>query len=57
MSSGVYKITCKDTNKIYIGSSKDIKKRWYHHVYDLKKATLPGRTCKGLTFKYIEDQR
>ena len=29
--SGVYKITNKITGDFYIGSSKDIKQRWYQH--------------------------
>lgn len=33
--SGVYKITCVPTNKIYIGSSKDIRTRWSRHKRDL----------------------
>ena len=33
---GVYKITCKENNQIYIGSSTDIKDRWLHHLSDLK---------------------
>ena len=34
--SGIYKITCKVNNKIYIGSAKDIKTRWVHHRSKLK---------------------
>lgn len=36
MSSGVYKITCKGNNKIYIGSSIDILKRINSHSAALK---------------------
>lgn len=32
---GVYKITCTKNNKIYIGSSKHIKKRWKEHIESL----------------------
>jgi len=32
---GIYKITNKINNKIYIGSSKDITKRWQYHINDL----------------------
>ncbi len=28
---GIYKITCLSNNKVYIGSSSDIKYRWYRH--------------------------
>jgi len=30
--SGIYKISNKITNDCYIGSSKDIEKRWYKHT-------------------------
>ena len=33
---GIYKITCKENNQFYIGSSKNIQERWLHHLYDLK---------------------
>lgn len=32
---GVYKITCIPNGKIYIGSSKNIYKRWEEHIYEL----------------------
>lgn len=35
--SGIYKITYK--NRYYIGSSNNIKNRWYHHRYTLKQKT------------------
>lgn len=31
--SGVYKITNTVTNDFYIGSSKNVKRRWAHHKY------------------------
>lgn len=31
MACGIYKITCKNNDKIYIGSSKNIKSRWHRH--------------------------
>lgn len=34
MKTGIYKIVCND--KIYIGSAKDIDKRWKRHLNDLK---------------------
>ena len=33
---GVYKITCLGNNKIYVGSSSNIKMRWYRHISNLK---------------------
>lgn len=35
MKSGIYKITNTVTNKFYIGSTKDIDKRWYDHKREL----------------------
>lgn len=37
MESGVYKILCKANNKFYIGSSKNLHKRWQSHLYSLRK--------------------
>lgn len=36
MKSGVYKISCASNNKFYIGSSKDLYKRWQSHLYNLR---------------------
>jgi group I intron endonuclease len=37
MKSGVYKITNAKNGKFYIGSAKDIDRRWWEHKNDLKK--------------------
>lgn len=37
MAIGIYQIKNIKNNLIYIGSSKDIKKRWSHHKYELTK--------------------
>jgi len=37
MNTGIYSITCKVNEKIYIGYSNDIKGRWGDHKYELKK--------------------
>jgi len=34
---GIYNILCLSNQKIYIGSSKDIHHRYYHHLYELRK--------------------
>lgn len=34
---GIYKITCVETNKIYIGSSINIYSRWVAHLVELNK--------------------
>lgn len=36
MESGIYKITCNENNRIYIGSAKNINKRWKRHINDLR---------------------
>jgi len=35
-SAGIYKITCIANNKVYIGSTTDVRKRWYWHKGDLR---------------------
>ena len=37
MKSGIYKITNVKNGKFYIGSAKDIDRRWWEHKNDLKK--------------------
>ena len=37
--SGIYSIRNKSNNKVYIGSSFDINKRWMKHINDLKNGT------------------
>jgi group I intron endonuclease len=34
---GIYKISCTQDSRVYIGSSKDIKRRWSEHRKDLNK--------------------
>jgi hypothetical protein len=45
-------IMCNETGEIYVSIS-DAAKKIGVCVKSIKKATKPGRTCKGLTFKYI----
>lgn len=37
MKSGIYMITCVHTNKVYVGSSKNMKSRYQVHLSDLKR--------------------
>jgi group I intron endonuclease len=39
MKTGIYKIICKKNNKIYIGSSNNIERRWNTHMNTLDKKT------------------
>lgn len=36
MNSGIYKITCLENGRFYIGSAKNFKKRWSRHLNDLR---------------------
>lgn len=36
MKSGIYQISCKNSNEFYIGSAKDLNHRWNTHLYCLK---------------------
>lgn len=45
-------IMCNETGEIYVSIS-DAAKKIGVCVKSIKKATKPGRTCKGFTFKYI----
>jgi len=37
MTCGIYKITCNETGKCYIGQSKNIEKRWKMHYHRFNK--------------------
>lgn len=55
MESGVYKILCKANNKFYIGSSKDLYKRWREHLYNLRKNKHINIHLQRSFNKYGED--
>lgn len=40
--SGIYKITNLVNNKVYIGQSVNIRKRWNQHVLELNKNIHPN---------------
>lgn len=48
---GIYKITNKINNKVYIGQSKDIKFRWYRHRLAAFNKNYPQYNC--LLYKAI----
>lgn len=50
MISGIYKITCKENNKCYIGKSADIIKRWHQHVY-----YLTNKVGNRMSYDFISD--
>jgi len=55
MKSGIYGIKNIVNDKIYIGSSKNVKKRWYYHKYKLKKGTHPNKRLENAWKKYGVD--
>lgn len=52
MKSGIYKITCKPTGKIYIGLSKRMKSRFQKHLADLKNGIHGNPYMKNTYEKY-----
>lgn len=55
VDSGIYKITCIENNKIYIGQSKNIKYRFGQHLLLLRKNTHFNRHLQFSFDKYGED--
>lgn len=51
---GIYKITCLSNDKIYIGSSVDIKKRWNSHKHYLRKGIHANNYLQNSWNKYGE---
>ncbi len=52
---GVYKITNMVNNKIYIGSSKDVKLRWYQHRIKLNDNQHGNAHLQNAWNKYSEE--
>lgn len=53
-ASGIYKITCTVTGKIYIGSSVNIRKRWNAHRSYLNRNVHPNPSLQNAWNKYGE---
>ena len=53
--SGVYKITCSVNGKFYIGSSKNINKRWYEHWDERERAKTKNQIMYDDMRKYGKD--
>lgn len=51
---GIYLIRCKSENKVYIGQSNNIKKRYYDHIRQLKLKTHPNCYLQEAFDKYGE---
>lgn len=52
---GVYKITCKENSKTYIGSSVNIKERWQQHIALLRGNRHTSTYLQNSYNKYGED--
>ena len=55
MKSGIYKIVNKINGKFYIGSSVNIKHRWYMHKFELTKGTHHNPHLQNAWDKYGEE--
>lgn len=53
-ASGIYKITCTTTNKVYVGSTTKIRKRWGWHRNDLRRGVHHNRHLQFAWNKYGE---
>lgn len=53
--SGIYKITCVPTGKVYIGQSCDIYNRWYMHKWELNKQKHGNSYLQHAWNKYGEN--
>lgn len=54
-TSGIYKFTNIINRKIYIGSAKNLRKRFVHHISDLKNNSHHSRHFQNAWNKYGED--
>lgn len=54
-TSGIYRITCLPTSKIYIGSSIDVYKRICTHKFQLRRNKHPNQYLQRAWNKYLED--
>ena len=53
---GIYLIRCVPTEKIYVGSSKDIQRRWEKHRQLLRKGSSPCTLLQRAWSKYGEQK-
>lgn len=53
--TGVYKIICLSNNKIYIGSSNNIFKRWNEHIWELNNHKHDNKHLQDAWDKYGEE--
>ena len=53
--TGIYKIICLSNNKIYIGSSNNIYKRWNEHIWELNNNKHDNKHLQRAWDKYGQD--
>jgi len=53
--SGIYKIINKLNGKYYVGSAKNVRQRWYRHVWKLNKGTHHNKHLQNVWRKYNPD--
>lgn len=56
INKGIYKITCSVTNKFYIGSSVNLKRRIYWHLWELRNNKHANVHLQHAYNKYGKDQ-
>ena len=54
MNQGIYCIKCAHTNKTYVGSATNIKKRWWRHRKDLREKKHHNKYLQRAWNKYGE---
>lgn len=55
IASGIYKIVCKVTGEIYVGSSVNLRKRWGQHYSSLRKGNHVNPILQNAWNKYGEE--
>src|SRR5437588_1377253 len=54
-TSGIYRIVCKSTGKMYIGSSANLRIRQYNHFRELRLMIHPNQKLQRAWNKYGPD--
>jgi group I intron endonuclease len=54
-SSGIYRIVCAATGKVYVGSAINIRERWWTHRTDLRRGKHRNRHLQNAWTKYGEE--
>jgi DNA integrity scanning protein DisA with diadenylate cyclase activity len=57
MKTGIYKIVNKLNSKSYVGSSSNLNKRWYSHIFRLKKIHTGKKMSEEARKKMSESRK